>query len=81
MIIDFRGEWVGWRKFRVGVVRGISSYYISYNGIVPQITTYNTKMNPNAEGLQIISRKIYISIVYVYKYYKYVVSFYKIYIL
>ena len=62
MIIDFRGEWVGRRKFRVGVVCGISSYYIPYNGIIPQITTYNTKMNRNAEGLQIISRKIYISI-------------------
>ena len=67
MIIDFRGEWVGWRKFRVGVVCGISSYYIPYNGIIPQITTYNTKMNRNAEGLQIISRKIYVSIVYIYK--------------
>ena len=78
MIIDFRGEWVGWRKFRVGVVCGISSYYIPYNGIVPQITAYNTKMNRNAEGLQIISRNIYISLVYVDKY---VVSLYMIYIL
>ena len=58
MIIDFRGEWVGWRKFWVGVVFGSSSYYIPYNGIVPQITTYNTKMNSNADGLQIISRKM-----------------------
>ena len=63
MIIDFRGEWVGWGKFRVGVVCGCSSYYISYNSIVPQITTYNTNMNRNADGLQIISRKIYISLV------------------
>ena len=68
MIIDFRGEWVGWRKFRVGVVCGCPSYYIPYNGIIPQITTYNTKMNWNADDLQIISRKICISLVYVYKY-------------
>ena len=81
MIIDFRGEWVGWGKFRAGVVCGISSYYIPYNGIIPRITTYNTKMNRNAESLKIISRKIYISIAYVYKYYKYVVSLYMIYIL
>ena len=63
MIIDFRGEWVGRRRFRVGVVCGISSYYIPNNGIIPQITTYNTKMNWNADGLQITSRKIYISLV------------------
>ena len=57
MIIDFRGEWVGWRKFRVGVVCGISSYYIPYNGIVPQITTYNTKMNRNATAYKLYQGK------------------------
>ena len=79
MIIDFRGEWVGWGKFRVGVVCGCSSYYISYNGIVAQITTCNTKMNRNSDGLQKMSRKIYISIKYVYKY-CIVLSLYMIYI-
>ena len=78
MIIDFRGEWVGWRKFRVGVVCGISNYYIPYNGIIPQITRYNTKMNKNSDDSQVILRKINISIVYVYEY---VVSLYMIYIL
>ena len=57
MIIDFRGEWVGWRKFRVGVVCGISSYYISYNSIVPQITTHNTKMNRNAGAYKLYQEK------------------------
>ena len=65
MIIDFRGEWVGWRKFWVGVVCGSSSYYFPYNGIIPQITRYNTKMNKNSDDSQVISKKIYISIVYV----------------
>ena len=50
MIIDFRGEWVGWRKFRVGVVCGFSSYYISYNGIAAQITTCNTKITEIQTG-------------------------------
>ena len=57
MIIDFRGEWVGWGKFRAGVVCGISSYYIPYNGIIPRITTYNTKMNKMQKAFKLYQEK------------------------